>query len=119
MSNIEERTTTEHLACRLTREERAEKARKLADVVQNIASELEGQKGIKASLKARITELEAQQSQLAIVVSRGEEYRDVPVKIIIDYLKGVRCEVRTDTDEEILVRPLREEELQPALPGTD
>ena len=113
------RRTTEHLSCLLTDAEIRQYGADLAVTVQDVASETDRQADIRAQLKARMAELEARQSQLAIKISRGEEFRDVEVLVWINYDAGVETRTRVDTGEEIASRPLREDERQGGLPGID
>ena len=105
-------TRTESLPCKLTPEERREAGEALAGVVQDVAAEGDRQTDIKAQMKARLTELEARKAQLAITISRGEEYRDVRVQDTPDYAAGTVHTVRMDTGECIRTRRLSEEERQ-------
>ena len=92
MTDVTERTTTMRLACKLTDEELRAAGDGLAKVVQDIASEDDAQKDQKAQMKARLMELTARQTILALQVSRREEHRDVEVTISTtpDYVAGRR-----------------------------
>ena len=119
MTDVTERTTTMVLACLLTANELREAGHDLATVVQDIAGEVDRQVDIKAQMKARLAELEAKKSQLAIKVSRREEHRDVEVTIATCYDDGVEIRTRTDSGEVISTRALRDDERQPRLPDGD
>lgn len=110
------RTVVRSLPVRLTEEELLKKGSELAATVQDIASEESRQQDIKSQLKAKLAELEARRSNLAITVSRKEEHRDVEVDIFHDYQRGVVEDVRRDTGETISRRVMNEEERQRALP---
>ena len=119
MTDVTERTTTMRLACKLTDDELRAAGDGLAKVVQDIASEDDAQKDQKAQMKARLMELTARQTILALQVSRREEHRDVEVTIATCYDDGVEIRTRTDTGEVISTRALRDDERQPRLPDGD
>lgn len=108
---------TESLLCKLTLDELRAAGDELARAVQDIGAETDRQTEIKAQMKARLSELEARKTQLAIKVSRREEYRDVQVHVIHDYARGVVTSQRQDTCEFFHERPMEEHERQAALPG--
>lgn len=110
------RTVVRSLACRLTEEELLKKGQELAATVQDISSEESRQQDIKSQLKAKLAELEARRSNLAITVSRKEEHRDVEVDIFHDYQRGVVEDVRRDTGEIVSRRVMNPEERQQKLP---
>ena len=113
---METKHRNELLTCVLTEEELRGYGVDLALCVQDVAAETDRQADIRAQMKARMAELEARQSQLAIKISRREEYRDVDVEVEYDYDGGCVRTVRTDTGEQLSDRPMREDERQPALP---
>ena len=114
--NIETKRKTEFLACALTEDELRGYGVDLALCVQDVAAETDRQADIRAQMKARMAELEARQSQLAIKISRREEHRDVDVEIEYDYDGGCVRAVRTDTGEQLWDRVMQDHERQPALP---
>ena len=114
-----ERTTTIVLPCRLTDDELQAAGNDLASVVQDIASVDDRQMDLKAQMKARLMELTARQTILALTVSRREEHRDVEVTIVIDYADGVEIRTRTDTGEVHSTWALRDDERHPWLPEGD
>lgn len=107
---------TDHLDCDLTDAEKMDKARELARVTTDIAAEMDRQKAIKQQLAARLGELSARQSALAITVNRGVELRAVEVVVLANYDGGVAHAVRTDTGHVISTRPLEDHERQQPLP---
>lgn len=110
------RTIVRSLPVKLTDEELLKKGGELATAVQDIATEEGRQADIKASMKARLAEIEARRTQLAIAVSRKEEHRDVEVDIFHDYQRGVVEDIRRDTGEIISRRVMHEDERQQELP---
>jgi hypothetical protein len=78
--------------------------------VQDIATEEGRQADVKASMKAKLAEIE--RTQLAIAVSRKEEHRDVEVDIWHDYQRMVVQEIRRDTGEIISTRVMSDSERQ-------
>lgn len=111
---MELRTETRMMPVRLTDEELRQKADELAYSVQEIADEGDRQKNIKDQMKARMSELTSKQRRLALVVSRKEEFRDVEIGIELGADNQVK-EVRKDTGEVILMRPVRDSERQYSL----
>lgn len=110
------RTVVRSLPCRLNDEELLKAGGDLATAVQDLAAEEGRQADIKASMKAKVTEIEARRTQLAIKVSRKEEHRDVEVDIWHDYQRAVVQEIRRDTGEIISTRVMSDAERQQALP---
>lgn len=110
------RTVVRSLPCKLTDEELLKKGTELATAVQDIATEEGRQADIKASMKAKLAEIEARRTQLAIAVSRKEEHRDVEVDIFHDFQRGVVEDVRRDTGEVVSRRVMSESERQQNLP---
>lgn len=104
------------LPCRLTDDELLKAGSDLATAVQDIAAEEGRQTDIKASMKAKLAEIEARRTQIAIKVSRKEEHRDVEVDIWHDYQRAVVQEIRRDTGEIISTRVMSDSERQQALP---
>lgn len=106
---------TKKLPVALTDSELIEKARDLGEVIEDIASETAGQADQKAQMKARLTELHAREQQLASVVRRREETRDVACELLTD--DGINAQlIRLDTNVLVVARPLSEEERQMTLP---
>jgi hypothetical protein len=110
------RTVVRSLPCVLTDEELLKKGSDLATAVQDIATEEGRQVDLKASMKARLAEIEARRTQLAIAVSRKEEHRDVEVDIWHDYQRAVVQEIRRDTGEIMNTRVMSDAERQQHLP---
>lgn len=110
------RTIVRSLPCRLTDDELLKKGSELATAVQDIATEEGRQLDIKASMKAKLAEIEARRTQLAIAVSRKEEHRDVEVDIWHDYQRAIVQDIRRDTGEVLTTRVMSEDERQIGLP---
>jgi|WetSurMetagenome_2_1015567.scaffolds.fasta_scaffold27452_6 hypothetical protein len=109
-------TYTKNLPVKLTQEELLQKSAELAGTVQDYATEESRQVDIKAQLKAKLTELDAKRTQLAIVVARREEYRDVRCEVVADPAALTAVIVRTDTGEIVEKRALTDKERQDTLP---
>jgi len=105
------RTFTRTLAVILTADEVMQAGHQLAETIQDINSEQRRQDDMKAQMKARLAELAAKQTRLAIMVTRVEDFRDVEIHAIVND-KGLVEEIRTDTKEIITTRPLLDEERQ-------
>lgn len=111
------RTQARSLPCKLSDDEVMMAGLDLAGVVQDIAAEEDRQKDVKAQMKARLTELQSKRTQLAIKVSRREEFRDIQVQYDINEGADIVTEKRLDTQEILIVRPARDDERQLALGG--
>lgn len=111
------KTTTKSLPVRLSQDELRERGDTLASVIQDLNTEQKRQTDQKAQMKAKLSELEARQTQLAITISRREEDREVMVDTWYDYERGTVSEVRRDTGEEIASRRMTDDEKQRPLPG--
>lgn len=111
------RTQTRSLPCKLTDDEVRNAGGELAAVVQDIATEKERQKDVGAQMKARLAELQSRQTQLAIKVSRREEFREVRVEYEINDGADIVTERRLDTGDIMTIRPARDDERQLALGG--
>lgn len=110
------KTETRSLPVKLTDPELRERGDQLAAVIQDLRAEEDRQVDIKTQMKARTTELDARQTQLAIAISRREEYRDVTVDVWHDYERLKVEAVRRDTGECIHRREMTQDELQRPLP---
>lgn len=107
---------TRNLPCRLTETELLARADNLSVVVQETTAEEGRQTDVKAQMKARLTELDARKTRLAITIGRKEEYRDVEVELMADVQAGTVTTYRQDTGEAIDTRPMSEKERQTTLP---
>lgn len=110
------KTDVRSLPVRLTEEELLKKGSQLAATVQDIAAEEGRQVDLKAAMKAKLAEIDARRTQLAIAVSRKEEARDVEVDVWHHYDRGVVVDVRRDTGEIVNTRVMSTAERQPSLP---
>lgn len=113
---VELKRITRNLPCKLTDAELLSKADELSVVVQEINAEEDRQTDLKAQMKARLTELDARKTRLAITIGRKEEYRDTDVSVMADIQAGTVSVTRVDTGEIIETRPMTEDEKQRALP---
>lgn len=107
---------TRSLPCRLTDSELLTKADELSVVVQEVSAEEDRQTDVKAQMKAKLTELDARKTRLAITIGRKEEYRDVRCEVQADAQAGTVTVIRMDTGEALETRPMTEDERQRALP---
>jgi hypothetical protein len=112
------KTVTRKLPCKLNDDELRTKGDELAVTCQEIANEQTNAKQIKDQLKMKMSELEARKGQLALTISRREEYRDV--EVVVDFLEtgdnaGQVRETRKDTSEVMVIRPPMDSERQPEL----
>jgi len=74
------RTTTRSLPVKLLDRELLAIGGELAATNQDITMEEDRQNDIKTQMKARLTELQARQTQLTLKIVRREEYREVEVE---------------------------------------
>jgi len=105
------RTFTRTLPVILTHDEVRQVGHDLAVTIQDIDSEDRRQTDIKAQMKARLAELTAKQTRLALMVTREEDFRDIEIQAFVND-KGLVEEIRIDTKEVINTRPLLDEERQ-------
>jgi hypothetical protein len=110
------RTTTRNLPVKLTDEELLKVGRELAGTTQDIATEEKRQADVKAGMKARLAELDARRTQLAMNISRREQDRDVRVDVYMDFQRGIVQEIREDTGETVHTRQMTDTERQAELP---
>jgi hypothetical protein len=103
------------LSCELSQEELLEAGSQLASTIQDIAAEEDEQASVKSEMKARLTELEAKRTQLAIKVQRKQEWRTIEVQRELDFEEGMYREIRTDTGDVIFEREITDEERQEKL----
>lgn len=107
-------TRTQKLPTALSQDELLVYAMELANTVQAMGAEVEEQKNLKDQMKAKLSELQARQTRISIVVATGKEYRDVEIQLRMED-HGLIQEVRTDTGEVIQTRPPTDQERQLAL----
>ncbi len=118
-SSVTLKTVVRSVPCRLTDAELLARADELSGVVQDTTAEEGRQTDIKAQLKARLTELDARKTRLALTIGRKEEHRDVDVAHVADLQAGTVTVFRTDTGEAMDTRPMTDAERQDSLPLTD
>lgn len=106
---------TEQLPCRLTDQERQERATKLAQSVQDAAKLEADLAGIRSKYKTEIERVEESIRDLSKVVSSGLEYRPIEVIEQKDAARRVMETIRQDTGEIVWTRPLSPNEMQEEL----
>ena len=87
------------LMCKLTPAERQQKGEDLAKKLQEINSETLALASLNATGKAKIKKLNTEAGDLVLVVSRGEEMRQVDVESYFDPELNLIIETRVDTME--------------------
>src|SRR5438552_2208548 len=107
------KTITQKLRCVLTKDEKVEAGKELAEAT-NALKEIEDDKSqVSADFKAKIAAEEARIAVLSTKLRGGYELRDVECHIIFDKPKvGIKRTIRTDTDEILNESPMTEEEKQ-------
>jgi len=111
---------TKYLKVTFTREQRAEFALELAHKTQHLA-ELELQKKeVAAAMKAQMDEEFTKQVKLARLVNDGYDYRDVPIRWMMNFPSvGMKTAVREDTNEDCGAEMMTDAERQEDLPFDD
>lgn len=117
--SLKPRRDVRNLPCKLTEAEFLDRSRELASTTEDITTETARQTAQKAQMKEDLAALAARQSRLARAVARGEEYRDVEISIEPDENALLVRTWRTDTQELLETRPMREDERQRVLPGVE
>lgn len=108
--------TTDPLLCELTKAEALQRGQDLARSVEDIQAEEGAQETHKRAMKSKLSALEARRDQLALIVSRGQEVRDIEVELQADDDTGKVRRIRMDTGEVLLERPMTDAERQVPMP---
>lgn len=106
------KTGSQLLACKLTNEEHLARAHRLADTISDQAAELSRQDLLKKEMKSREAAIVAERDRLGVIVSRGEEMREVPTETRADDETGKVLVVRLDTNQTVEERMLLGHERQ-------
>lgn len=109
-------TVTRNLPTKLNQHELRDRGDQLAAVIQDLKAEEDRQTDAKAQMKARLAELDAKKTQLAITISRREEYRDQTCDVFHDCDRLLVEVIRRDTNEVVTSRGMTEHERQQLLP---
>lgn len=104
------------LPVRLTAKEAEARAQSLAATKLEIDRLSVEAKVMASNYKDQLKGLGEQLRRLANVVKAGEEQRDVPCDVTLDFTEGTYYVLRTDTGEFLDTRPLTEGERQLNLP---
>lgn len=113
----ETRKTTERLRCLLTKDEKIEVGKALAEATNELEEIQDDKAQVVADFKAKITAIEARIAILSTKLRGGYELRDVECVIHFDKPKvGMKKTVRTDTKEVVSEVQMSEEEKQRSLP---
>jgi hypothetical protein len=110
------RRTVRMLPCRLSDVELLALGGKLADALQDVATETERQASVKKELGARLAGMQARVTELSARLRRREEEREVTVEVVANFAQNVAREIRTDTNAVLLTRELTAAERQRPLP---
>lgn len=113
IQTVEKREYEASLPCTLTKKERLEFADKLGGSAENVEAARRA-KGVAAK---RLKAAEEEYTLLSTIVSSGIEYRDIPVKVMLNFDTGRAQHVRADTGEVLVERSMTEDERQLALPA--
>lgn len=112
-----DRKTEKLLRYRFSDSEIVEMARKQAELGEMIASLDEQKKSVAAKFKAEIEKHECDRSDLGRKITNGYESRDIDCDVFFnDPAVGLATVIRTDTGEQVEVRPMTEHEKQMELP---
>ena len=110
---------TRELPCELTHADLVRAVKDLGAVLEATAHEEARQKAAKKEMASKLAELEMQRQELGAKITTGRELRPVAVDVVADYERGTAQEIRTDTYEPVVTRPLSWEEKQLGLPKLD
>lgn len=112
-------TVTRELPVKLTQDEMVGTAREIGRLNAE-KMRMEGEAKTSSSMwKDRIAGVEARISDLASRAHEEKEDRPVTCKVVHDYRLGEVRVVRADNNEALETRPMRPDERQPTLPGTE
>lgn len=114
-TRVRKQVIARRLLCTLTPSELQAAGAKLAEACEDIQNETAAQVDIKAQLKSKIAGLESRRNELASIVRRKADYKEVPVNIFHDYTRAIVDEIRTDTGEVLVSRPMSDSERQAKL----
>lgn len=109
----------DYLACSLTDAEKMEKGRALAGALEDIRGEESRAEMLKQSLKSAMASAEAKRDALMVIVSRGEEIREIEIEERADVSTLSVYRVRMDTGEVTHERTMTPEERQQQLALVD
>lgn len=114
-TRVRKRVESRRLLCTLTPAELQATGAKLAEACEDITNETAAQTDIKAQLKSKLAGLEARRNELASIVRRKADYKDVAVNVFHDYTRAIVDEIRTDTGEVLVSRAMTDAERQAKL----
>jgi glutathione peroxidase-family protein len=109
---IQEKVITKRLGCLLSDEERLEFADQLAEANERVESAKSAKKSMMKQMQSEIDVAEAHRDNVNNIVASKTEYRDVDVRVVWNYDKGRIQQVRIDTGEMIVDRPMTQKEKQ-------
>lgn len=112
IESVQEKVITKRLGCLLSDEERLEFADQLAEANERVESAKSAKKSMMKQMQSEIDVAEAHRDNVNNIVSSKTEYRDVDVRVIWNYDKGRIIQIRTDTGEQIVDRPMTQKEKQ-------
>lgn len=115
-----DRKTEKLLRYRFSDSEIVEMARKQAELGEMVASLDEQKRSVAAKFKAEIEKHECDRSDLGRKITNGYESRDIECDVFVnDPAVGLATVIRTDTGEQVEVRPMTEHEKQMEMPLTE
>lgn len=109
---VEDRLRKETLRCELTDDEVADRAQDLATLTVELDAAESEKAAVSKRLGARVAELREKLNGKARIVRERAEWRDVDVRDVPDYERGVMESIRLDTGVRVRVRALTPEERQ-------
>lgn len=116
------RKKTESIRCELTPEEYTQRSERMVAQMHQakekrleIAQAKEVAKAAIKALREELNDIEAEVSQLGVILHERHELRDVECRVETDLEAGVRRTIRIDTGELVSERPLEGRELQAQL----
>jgi len=100
------------LSVSLTEKELLDCGDRMSALLEDLGNEKRDQTNVKAEMKARATQMEAEIAGLATKIQRKAELRNVECESQIDFDKELYQEIRLDTGKVFFERAINEEERQ-------
>ena len=111
------KTITKRLACQLSDEERLAFADQLAEANERVEEAIANRKSLMQQMAAEVNQAIGHKDRINGIVASKTEYRDVDVEVFFDFDKGRVTQIRKDTGEEIMNRPMTQKERQTNMLG--
>lgn len=117
MQQIQTKTITKRLPCTLSDEERLAFADQLAEANERVEEAIASRKSLMKQLAAEVDQAIGHKDRINGIVASKTEYREIDVEVQFDFDKGRVTQIRKDTGEEIMNRPMTQKERQTNMLG--